>query len=107
MNLDKTVNDDTERLLALIARRGGRLVWTRDRDGRWYQAQILVDLFDTTELRLWWGGPSRSRGGGMTYCLDGLDGDRINALAARLCKRRRQHGYTRLPDAASPGERLQ
>ncbi len=85
MNSPSIVNEDTNHLLRLIDRRGGRVLWKRDLDGRWYQAVILVDLFDNTELRLNWGGPLRSRGGSTTLLVAELEDAalRITVLTVR------------------------
>ncbi len=93
-----TVNEDTEYLLALIDRRGGRALWTREQDGRWYQAQVLVDLFDSTQIWLDWGGPRRSRSGHGRIAVDEIAESSRRSLIRRLCQRRAWHGYVRLRD---------
>jgi len=99
MKLASMVNEDTDHLLALIDRRGGRVLWNRERDGRWYQAQILVDLFDATEIRLNWGGTRRSRGGCRSIIVDGIAESARRTLVRRLCQRRSWHGYVRRADS--------
>jgi hypothetical protein len=99
MKRSSTVHEDTEHLMALIDRRGGRVLWSREKDGRWYQAQVLVDLFDTTEIRLDWGGPRRSRGGYRSITIDGIAEPARRTLVRRLCQRRAWHGYVRRADS--------
>lgn len=99
MKSASTVDEDTDYLLGLIARRSGRLLWKRDRDGRWYQALILVDLFDNTEIRLNWGGPLRSRSGSTTLAIEGIEDSTRRALLRSLCQRRLWHGYVRVLDS--------
>lgn len=89
------VNEDMDRLAELVDRRGGRMLWVRHRDGRWYHAHVLVSLFDDTELQLNWGGPVRARGGSATVILNGLDTSERRRMLRRLCQRRAWHGYVR------------
>ncbi|WP_312283465.1 hypothetical protein [Candidatus Igneacidithiobacillus taiwanensis] len=94
MNTQKTAYRAEEYLYACIAAGGGSLLWNRAEDGRWYQAQVVVDLFDSSLLELRWGGPLKNRNAGKTVFLDPLDAAARRTLVRRLCARRAQHGYT-------------
>jgi len=94
MNAQKTAHRAEEYLHICIAAGGGSLLWNRAEDGRWYQAQVVVDLFDSSLLELRWGGPLKNRNAGKTVLLDPLDADTRRTLVRRLCARRAQHGYT-------------
>ncbi len=94
MNTQKTAHRAEEYLHACIEAGGGSLLWNRAEDGRWYQAQIVVDLLDASLLLLRWGGPHKNRNAGKTVLLDPLDADARRTLVRRLCARRAQHGYT-------------
>ncbi len=94
MNTQKTAHRAEGYLHACIEAGGGSLLWNRAEDGRWYQAQVVVDLLDASLLELRWGGPLKNRNAGKTVLLDPLDSDARRTLVRRLCARRAQHGYT-------------
>jgi len=84
MNTQKTAHSAEEYLHACIEAEGGSLLWNRAEDGRWYQAQIVVDLLDSS-LLLFWGGPLKNRNTGKTLHLDPMDTQARRTLVRRLC----------------------
>lgn len=94
MKTPKPWDNDANQLLVLISEKRGILSWYREKDQRWYQAQVLVDLFDATELHLRWGGQIRTKGTGKVIHLCMVPPEKLRSIAQQICRRRIQHGYT-------------